>query len=82
MLRPHVNGLYGCDLACGSGYYTQKIQELTGKKMIGMDVSSDMVELGKYMYKDKDLELIVNDCSAEQPRFKDSFDFIHDVLPC
>ena len=44
--------------------------------MIGMDVSSDMVELGKYMYKDKDLELIVNDCSAEQPRFKESFDFI------
>lgn len=35
------------DLACGDGYYTKKIRELTTGIVYGIDVSSKMIELAK-----------------------------------
>ena len=36
-----------CDLACGEGFYTRKFKNLTTGKVIGVDISDNMIKLAQ-----------------------------------
>ena len=66
------------DVGCGSGTVTKDIAHLTKGKVIGIDGSSDMIEVAKNILKDyKNVELYVS--SAETIPFRDN---TFDIVTC
>ena len=54
------------DLACGTGHYTRCLKEMTSGKIVGVDISPDMINYGISQEKEEDLNKIVYyvfDCS-------------------
>lgn len=49
------------DIGCGSGVFTQLLKD-AGYRMVGLDISSKLIERGKNVYPD--LELVVGDAEA------------------
>ena len=47
-----VRGRDVLDLACGDGIYTRKLKEMGGNKIVGMDLSSQMVSLAEKAEKE------------------------------
>ena len=68
------------DYACGEGHYTRKIRELTQGKVVGVDISPEMVELAQSQ-EDKEgttIDYRVNDCCKTEflEEFKEQFDVV------
>jgi SAM-dependent methyltransferase len=42
-----VNGKSVLDLACGEGFYTRKIKQLGASRVIGVDISAEMLKLAR-----------------------------------
>jgi len=36
-----------CDLACGEGFYTRKFRALTSGRVVGVDISENMIKLAE-----------------------------------
>ena len=66
------------DVGCGSGTVTKDIAHLTKGRVIGIDGSSDMIEVAKNILKDyKNVELYIS--SAETIPFRDN---TFDIVTC
>lgn len=42
------------DLACGEGFYTRMMRNMTSGKVYGVDFSENMIKLAKWQQKDND----------------------------
>lgn len=65
IVLPTVQGASVLDLACGSGYYSHAFARWGAKKVVGVDISSGMVDKARALtdHQSGDVEFIVADCS-------------------
>lgn len=72
-LLPIKDNMKICDLGCGTGIITGLLKQRTNCKVIGIDLSSNMIKIAKEKYKDvKDIEFRKEDFYLN----KEKFDFI------
>ncbi len=50
-----INGLRVLDLACGEGFYTRKLKQAGATEVLGVDISSGMIELAETIEEDRPL---------------------------
>lgn len=62
---PVVQGATVLDLACGSGYYSHAFARWGAKRVVGVDISSGMLEKARALTDDQsgDVDFIEADCS-------------------
>jgi len=71
-----------CDLACGEGFYTRKYRKLTRGRVVGVDISENMIKLAKSqqqpLNKQTKIEYYCNDACvlAEKHEFTSCFDIV------
>lgn len=58
-----VNGLAVLDLACGSGYFTRLIKGLGASRVVGVDISPEMIELARQSEHESGIEYKVGDAA-------------------
>lgn len=72
-----VKGKSVLDLACGDGYYTRKFGSLGAKRVLGVDLSAEMVERAKAQDTDlTNVEYRVGDASGIDGASQNSFDLV------
>jgi toxoflavin synthase len=64
------------DLACGEGYYSRILKNLGARRVVGVDLSSKMIELARASERELRLgvEYVVSDAINYQP--DESFDIV------
>jgi len=50
----NVSNKYVLDLACGSGFFSQLLIQMNAKKVVGVDISSEMIRLAREENKNTD----------------------------
>ncbi len=75
-LAGEVSGLSVLDLACGDGHYTRIFKKMGASRVVGVDVSTKMIELAIAADKGEplDIEYMVGD--ARSVPFRASFDVV------
>jgi ubiquinone/menaquinone biosynthesis C-methylase UbiE len=75
-----LDGKNVLDMACGQGHYTRKIKQRNALKVIGVDISAEMIRLARLTEEDEraGIEYLVADCSA--PLDLGEFDIITAVF--
>ena len=71
-----LNGKSVVDLACGEGFYTRKLKQRGAAKVVGTDISKEMIELARDQESKNPLgiEFRVEDARAGSPRME--FDLV------
>jgi len=65
------------DFACGEGFYTRKIREISSGKVMGVDISPEMIELAqRQIQPGKEIDYIIQDCCKTEftDKYLSSFD--------
>jgi toxoflavin synthase len=70
----NVNGKKIMDLACGSGYMSRKIKKAGAKEIVGVDISKEMIKIGKDNPENKGIRFILGD--AIKLKKIDEFDIV------
>ncbi|MBV9502836.1 MAG: class I SAM-dependent methyltransferase [Acidobacteriaceae bacterium] len=75
-LAGEVSGLSVLDLACGEGHYARVFKKMGASRIVGMDISTRMIELATAAEKAEPLgiEYLVGDASSVH--FGQSFDVV------
>lgn len=69
------------DVACGTGIITGILSSITKTKVIGLDLSPEMIKVATSKYKDdKNIEFLVDDFLAFQGEMKDAI-YIFNAYP-
>lgn len=74
-----VNDLSVLDLACGEGFYTRRIREMGARRIKGVDISADMIELARRQESERPqgIEYLVADVADLPPEVKqEKFDLV------
>ncbi|KAL8739505.1 MAG: hypothetical protein Q9190_007697, partial [Brigantiaea leucoxantha] len=79
-IKPHIQGARVLDLACGTGYYSRFLLEWGARQVVGVDISSTMVDAAcaaaTSAAEPKDrLDFLVGDCATPEPIKHDGGDF-------
>lgn len=69
-----VDGKSVLDLACGSGYYTREIKKMGADKVVGVDISEEMIKIAEEENENLGIEYLVCNVS-EMPKIGE-FDLI------
>ena len=59
-----LNGLSVLDLGCGEGHYTRLLKQLGASQVLGVDLSSDMIELARQQERSHPLGIDYRVCDA------------------
>ncbi|KAL9001076.1 MAG: hypothetical protein Q9188_005534 [Gyalolechia gomerana] len=62
-LAPYIKGANVLDLACGSGHYSHLLLSWGAAQVVGVDISSGMVEAAKAASSSDKVRFVVADCS-------------------
>lgn len=71
-----VTGLSVLDLACGEGFYTRLIRQAGAARVVGVDVSPEMIALAQQQERDNPLGIEYLAAAAESERNLGSFDLV------
>jgi toxoflavin synthase len=71
-----VSGLSLLDLACGEGHYTRLLRVLGASRVVGVDISSKMIELAETTERDHPLGIEYLVADAQTIRFPEPFDVV------
>ncbi|TGO62251.1 hypothetical protein BCON_0021g00640 [Botryotinia convoluta] len=81
----NITGLRILDLACGAGYYTQKLLEWGAERVVGIDISPTMIESARVQCGGGDLDannehpeidFHIADCSKPLENLGEEFDLV------
>ncbi|TGO27393.1 hypothetical protein BPAE_0042g00050 [Botrytis paeoniae] len=81
----NITGLHILDLACGAGYYTQKLLEWGAERVVGIDISPAMIESARVQCgggdlgadnKHRKLDFHVADCSKPLENLGEKFNLV------
>jgi len=64
------------DLACGEGYYTRQLKERGAARVVGVDVSTGMIELARKQEAEQPLGIEYRVGDARNLRFAERFDLV------
>ena len=78
-LLGNVKGKHILDLACGTGFYTRLLKEQGAAKVIGVDISSEMIEVARQFEAQQPLGIKYYLGDAVQLKQLGSFDLISAV---
>ncbi len=78
LLIPNLENKAIIDLGCGTGRFTFLLEDYHPKKIIGMDISSEMIDMARMFGKDKKstIEFIQNDIEDLSCIEDESIDFV------
>jgi toxoflavin synthase len=65
------------DFACGEGFYTRKIREISSGRVMGVDISPEMIELAKRQEgPETQIEYLIQDCCKSEftEKYAEMFD--------
>ena len=69
-----------CDLACGEGFYTRQYRNLTAGRVVGVDISENMIKLAQQqeelVKRGVPIEYRVDDCCNLIEEFRENFDIV------
>jgi toxoflavin synthase len=71
-----ISGLSLLDLACGEGHYTRLLRVLGASPVVGVDISSKMIELAETTERDRPLGIEYLVADAQTLRFPEPFDVV------
>jgi toxoflavin synthase len=71
-----ISGLSLLDLACGEGHYTRLLRVLGASRVVGVDISSKMIELAETTERDHPLGIEYLVADAQTIRFPEPFDVV------
>ena len=71
-----LSGRSVLDLGCGEGHYTRLLRQLGADQVLGVDLSSDMVELARAQEKSHPLGIDYRVCDAAELKLQTTFDLV------
>ena len=71
-----LSGSSVLDLGCGEGHYTRLLRQLGADQVLGVDLSSDMVELARAQEKSHPLGIDYRVCDAAELKLQTTFDLV------
>ena len=71
-----LSSLSVLDLGCGEGHYTRLLRQLGADQVLGVDLSSDMVELARAQEKSHPLGIDYRVCDAAELKLQTTFDLV------
>ncbi len=71
-----VSGKSILDLACGEGYYSRLLTELGASRVVGLDLSSKMIELAERSERERPLGIEYRVADARTAQLSESFDIV------
>ena len=75
-VAPYVKGAKVLDLACGTGHYANLMLEMGAESVVGVDISSVMIDAAKANYASDKLSFCVGDCSQPTKVESGPFDLV------
>ncbi|KAL9615086.1 MAG: hypothetical protein Q9167_000509 [Letrouitia subvulpina] len=75
-IRPLIKGARVLDLACGTGYYSKALVEWGAESVVGVDISSAMVEAARKACSSDKISFLVGDCSSPMEFEGGPFDIV------
>ena len=71
-----ISGAAVLDLACGDGHYTRILKKLGASRVVGVDVSTRMIELARAVERDERLGVEYFAADAREHHFNSCFDVV------
>ena len=71
-----LNGLSALDLGCGEGHYTRLLKQLGASQVLGVDLSSDMIELARQQERSHPLGIDYRVCDAGALKLQTKADLV------
>jgi ubiquinone/menaquinone biosynthesis C-methylase UbiE len=71
-----VSGKSVLDLACGEGHYTRLLKTIGASRVVGVDLSSKMIELAEESEREQPLGIEYVVADARNIQFQEGFDFV------
>ena len=71
-----LNGLSALDLGCGEGHYTRLLKRLGASQVLGVDLSSDMIELARQQERSHPLGIDYRVCDAGALKLQTKADLV------
>ena len=71
-----LSGRSVLDLGCGEGHYTRLLRQLGADQVLGVDLSSDMIELARAQERSHPLDIDYRVCDAGELRLNTTVDLV------
>ena len=75
-IAPYIKGAKVLDLACGTGHYSKRMLEMGAERVVGVDISSVMIDAARASYSSDRITFDVGDCSKPRHFEGGPFDLV------